>query len=358
MTIGRNTDRAWMGRAVRRLEDAALLRGRGRFVDDIEMAGLLHASFVRSPFAHARLNGIDAARAQSLPGVHAVLTYADLRPLLTCDRVPLAVPVAAIRHHVDPCYLAENELTYVGEPVALVVAESRAVAEDAASLVELDTEVLPAVIDPRAGLAAGAPRARLDCPDNLVAHWVMRNTAIDAAFAGAAHCFAEQFRMHKGGGHSIEARGVVARFDPVEDLLTVWDSTQMPHKAARSGPGARPGGASGPRHRARRRRLRTQESVLCGRALAVPAAALLLKRPIKWVEDRLEAFTATDHERDQDWEVEAAASQDGKLLGLRGHFRHDHGSFTPSGLSLPPERHHQPARPLCAAGAGSRSRPA
>src|SRR3954462_6513038 len=145
----------WMGRSVARLEDASLLRGRGRFVDDIELPGLLHAVFVRSPVAHALLKGMGAASARSLPGVQAVLTYQDLRPLMTCDRIPLALPVSAIRFHVDPHYLAERELTYVGEPIAFVVADSRAVAEDAASAVILDYEPLPVVTDPRAGLERG-----------------------------------------------------------------------------------------------------------------------------------------------------------------------------------------------------------
>ena len=116
----------WMGRAVTRLEDGNLLRGAGRFIDDIALPGLLHGCFVRSPVAHARLTGIDVAKARGCKGVKAVLIYRDLRPHLTCDRVPLALPVAAIRFHVDPRYLADDELCYVGEPVALVVAESRA----------------------------------------------------------------------------------------------------------------------------------------------------------------------------------------------------------------------------------------
>src|SRR3954466_2613850 len=140
-----DTAAGWMGRSVPRLEDASLLRGRGRFVDDFELPGLLHAVFVRSPVAHAVLKGVNAANARQLPGVRAVLTYRDLRPLMICDRIPLALPVSAIRFHVDPCYLAEQELTYVGEPIALVVAESRAIAEDAAALVAIDYDSLPVV---------------------------------------------------------------------------------------------------------------------------------------------------------------------------------------------------------------------
>src|SRR5262245_55952678 len=120
---------ALMGRSVPRLEDAKLLRGAGRFVDDIELRGLLHATFVRSPIAHGLLRRVDVTKARALPSVRAVLTYADLRPRLTCDRIPLALPLPAIRFHVDPVVLARDEVCYVGEPVALVVAESRQVAE-------------------------------------------------------------------------------------------------------------------------------------------------------------------------------------------------------------------------------------
>src|SRR5665213_2333420 len=195
-----------IGRSVPRPEDAALLRGKGRYIDDITLPGLLHATFVRSPVAHARLAGIDAAAARALPGVHAVLTHRDLRKLLTGDRIPLAVAAGAIRFHVDPLPLALDELCYVGEPVALVVSESRCIAEDAAALVTLDYEMLPAVLDPRGGLAPGAPKARLDCPDNLVARHRIDYGDVDAAFATAAHRFAERFRLDKGGGHSIETR--------------------------------------------------------------------------------------------------------------------------------------------------------
>ncbi len=176
-----------MGRRVPRVEDLALLRGAGRFIDDIKPPGLLEAAFVRSPLAHALVRSVDAARARSLPGVRAVLTYADLRPLLTCERIPLALPSAAIRFDVDPFCLARDETCYVGEPIALVVAESRRIAEDAARLVDLDLEPLPAVIDPCAGLEPGAPKTRLDCPDNLLAHWVVKYGDVARAFAGAAH---------------------------------------------------------------------------------------------------------------------------------------------------------------------------
>jgi len=336
MTMRNERPSALMGRSVPRLEDAKLLRGAGRFVDDIDLPDVLHATFVRSPVAHGLLQRVDADKARAMPGIGAVLTYADLRPVLACDRIPLALPVPALRFHVDPCVLARQEVHYVGEPVALVVADSRQQAEDAAALVELDVRPLPAVLEPRAGLEPGAPKARLDCPDNLVAHWVVEYGDVERAFAGAVHRTSEHFRIHKGGGHSIEARGVLARFDATDELLTVWDSTQMPHKTKRVlvealglseervrviAPDV--GGGFGPKN------------PFYPEELAVPAAALLLGRPIKWIEDRRECFTATNHEREQDWEIEAAVDREGKLLAIRGHLRHDHGATTPSGLSLP-----------------------
>ena len=326
----------WVGRPVARLEDDRLLRGAGRFVDDITYPGLLHAAFVRSQVAHAAIKGIDAAKARAAPGVRAVLTYADLRPLLTCDRLPAATPAAAIRFHVDPCILVDAEACYVGEPIALVVAGSRGAAEDAAALVEIDYGTLPAVIDVRAGLAPGSPRARSECPDNCVARWTLGYGDIEGAFAGAAHRICASFKLHKGGAHSIEGRGLVARFDSLERALTVWDSTQMPHRVKRvlvSALGLTEsrvrviapdvGGGFGPK------------GPVYPEEISVAAAAILLGAPVKWIEDRLENFVATNQERDQHWDVEAAFTVDGRLLGIRGQLLHDHGACTPSGIQLP-----------------------
>ena len=146
------------GRRMTRVEDGPLLRGQGRFVDDIKLPGALHAAFLRSPMAHARLQERSTrAQREALPGVRAVFTYADLRPHLTCDRIPLALPSGAIRFPVDPYPLAHDELTYVGEPIALVVAESRAIAEDALRLIDIDAEPLPR--GHRSGRGLGARRA-------------------------------------------------------------------------------------------------------------------------------------------------------------------------------------------------------
>lgn len=325
-----------LGRSVLRVEDDRLLRGQGRFVDDITPPGTLHVAFLRSRSAHGRIRNIDTAAAKALPGVHAVLTYQDLRPLLTSDRIPLALPAGAIRFDVDPVCLAHDEVSHVGEPIALVAAESRAVAEDAVGLIDIEIEDLPVVTDPREGLTAGAPLALLDTPGNLVAEHRIDYGDADAAFAQAPHRVAACFRLHKGGGHSIELRGVVAMFDPLQELLQVWDGTQMPHRAKAIlvrtlgltehqvrvvAPDV--GGGFGPK------------AVFHPEELAIPAAAMLLRRPLKWIEDRLEHFTATVQERDQIWDMEAAADAAGRLLAIRGRLYHDHGSSTPYGVALP-----------------------
>ncbi|MFN7190652.1 MAG: xanthine dehydrogenase family protein molybdopterin-binding subunit, partial [Rhodospirillales bacterium] len=303
---------------------------------DLHMPGMLHVSFVRSAMAHALIRKIDVAAAMKAPGVKAVFTYADIRSVLTQDRIALAMPSGAIRFVVDPPVLASNESCYVGEPIALVVAESPSLAEDAASLVDIDYEPLAAVVDISAGLAPGAPKARLDCPDNLVAEAVIKYGDVAAAFRGAAHVFSEEFRLHKGGGHSMEPRGIIARYDHGTGALDVWDSTQMPHRNKAvlvhmlglyesnvRVVAPEVGGGFGPK------------AVFHPEELAIPAASKLLGQTLKWVEDRRENFQATVMERDQFWTVEMALDKGGKLLAVRGRLIHDHGACTPYGSSIP-----------------------
>ena len=324
-----------IGRRMPRVEDEPLLRGQGRFVDDLNIPGALHAAFLRSGVAHARLKSIDADAARALPGVVAVLTFADLRPLLTSDRIPQALPAGAIKFDVDPYALAKDEVSYVGEPIAMVVAESRRVAEDALALIALDLEALPAVLDPVDGLAPGAPKARLDCPDNLVARQSIDYGDVDGGFAKASHRIAERFRLHKGGGHSIETRGVAVRFDDTDGSMTVFVNSQTPHRAKQILVAALglaeqqicvvapdTGGGFGPK------------ATFYPEELALPAAALNLRRPLKWIEDRRESFVATGGERDMVWDMEMAVDNGGRILALRGKLFHDHGACTPYGVAL------------------------
>ncbi len=323
------------GHRVKRIEDPALLRGRARFVDDIAPPGLLHAAFVRSPLAHARIGAIDTRTALALPGIEAIYTFADFTPHLATERIPVAMPAGAIRHEVNPYVLAKDEVCHVGEAVALVIATSRHLAEDASALVEVDYAELPANVDPRAALAPEAAPSRLDLPDNLAAAFDVRYGDVDAAFAGAAHVISESFQIHKGGGHAMECRGLVAEYDPTREYLTVWDATQMPNRAHMIltqclgmtenqvrivAPHV--GGGFGPKF------------VFYPEEVAIPLAAKLLGRPVKWIEDRREHFTVTTQERDQHWTIEAAADAEGRLLGIRGELIHDHGAYTPYGLAL------------------------
>jgi len=319
-----------------RIEDPPLLRGTAQFVDDIRLPGMLHAAFVRSPLGHAAIRAVDAAAARALAGVHAVLTRADLRPHLLSEFLAVGLPSPSYKQEVDRPALAGDDVAHVGEPVAIVVAESRYLAEDAAALVEVDYEELPAVADCRAALKPGAPRVHRNGPHNLVAEFDMGYGDVAAAFAGAAHVFHESIWQHRGGSHSIECRGDVAVYDPLEDRLTLWSSTQAPHAAMRA-LGAMlgrdenrlrvvtpdVGGGFGPK------------LVFYPEDVATSVAALILRRPVKWIEDRREHFTATTQERDQFWEVEIAVDGAGRILGLRGALIHDHGAYTARGVNVP-----------------------
>ena len=324
------------GKNVRRLEDLDLLRGTGRFVDDIHLPGMLQAAFVRSPHAHALIRGIDAASVRALPGVHAVLAYADLKPHLKSDRLRVALPSPSFRQQVDRPVLAIDEVVHVGEPVAVVITDDRYAAEDAAALLNVDYDPLPAVADCRAALERGAAKVHHHAPHNLVAEFDMTYGNVEAAFAGAAHVFRELLWQHRGGSHSIECRGVVAMHDRVEDRLTLYSSTQTPHVAMRLlcellgrdenevrvvAPDV--GGGFGPK------------LVFYQEEIVTALAAILLRRPVKWIEDRREHFVSTTQERDQYWDVEIAVDADARIRGVRGALIHDHGAYTARGVNVP-----------------------
>jgi carbon-monoxide dehydrogenase large subunit len=324
------------GSRAKRLEDPALLRGAGRFVDDIRLPGALHAAFLRSPFAHAAINGIDKTAALAVDGVHAVYTMDDLRPHLFNERLVVGMPSGAYKQDINRPALADGEAVHVGEPVAVVIADSRYIAEDAAALIEVDYDPLPVVADARAALEAGAPTAHSASPDNLVASFQVRFGDIGDAFARGAHVFGESFRQHRGGGHSMECRGAAARFDPEDDLLTLWSSTQAAHTArdiicdmlGRVENGVRiitpdVGGGFGPK------------LVFYPEDVVVALSAMLTGHPIRWAEDRREHFVATTQERDQYWDAEIAVDEEGRILGVRGTLVHDHGAYTARGVNLP-----------------------
>jgi aerobic carbon-monoxide dehydrogenase large subunit len=326
----------WFGASVKRKEDPAFLTGRGRYVDDIRLPGMLHAVVLRSPHAHAAIRGIDKGAALALPGVHAVFTHADLPEAMRRKTVPLLVPSPAIKQALMPYCLAKDEACFVGEPVAIVVADSCYVAEDAAALVAVDFEPLPAVSDCAKGLAPGAPLAHQGSPNNLAAVIPINVGNTDAAFAQAAHVFREQIFQHRGGPFFMECRGMIAVPDAVTDALTIYVSSQGPHRHKRVlldlmdwadhqlrivTPDV--GGGFGPK------------GSFYAEYGALAAAALALSRPIKWIEDRRENFLSTQQERDQYWDIEIAVDGEARILGVRGTLVHDAGAYMPWGVVLP-----------------------
>ena len=215
-----------VGAAVRRLEDPAIVKGGGRFVDDLLLPGMLEVAFVRSSEAHARIGKIDTRNAAALPGVHSVMLLKDLG---VDKRMVQANPHPLLRQNITQYPLARDEVCYVGETIALVIAQDRYLAEDAASLVQVDYEPLPVVVDVRDAARPGAPLVHAGSPDNLVGRIPWQFGDADAAFASAKHVFRESYTQHRGGCHSMECRGVVASHDAFSDQLTLWSSTQSPY---------------------------------------------------------------------------------------------------------------------------------
>ena len=328
-----------IGESVRRNEDARLLTGRALFVDDVRLDGMLHVAFLRSQHAHARLSSVDVSAARDRPGVVAVYTAADLGAYWRPG--PLLVPPPPIPGLVfNACTqvpLAKDKLRHVGEAVAMVVAESRYVAEDALDDIAVEAEPLPAVVDLEAALTGGAPRVHEHLPSNLAAHAIQRKGDYARAKAGAHAVIARRFRYDRGVSGAIENRAVAARWDPHAEELTVWDTTQAPIPI-RNGLAqllgllesqvrvVAPfvGGGFGPKIM-----MFYPEEVL------VPWAARQLGRPVKWTEDRQENFFATTQERGQIHDAELAVDRDGKILGVRDVFLHDTGAYDPYGLTVP-----------------------
>jgi carbon-monoxide dehydrogenase large subunit len=326
----------YIGMRVARVEDPRLLQGHGRYVDDIHLPGMLEVAFVRAAHAHALVKGIEKSHAAALPGVYAIWRLADFGDSYTKKRMAVTAPSPLIKQTITQFPLAQDEVCYVGEPIALVLAENRYVAEDAAALVEVEYEPLPAIVDSTAALDQQAARAHKDSPDNLVGRVRAGFGDAASAFKSAAHIVKETVRQHRGGSHSIECRGVVASFDASLDQLTLWIATQSPYAARKFIAGylgrdehhvrvmaPDVGGGFGPK------------AVVYPEDIATALAAVKCGRPVKWIEDRREHFYATTQQRDQVWQLEVAADAQGKILGIRGHAVHDNGAYTPYGLLLP-----------------------
>ncbi len=329
----------FFGAPVKRNEDRKLLTGQGLFIDDVELPGLLHVAFLRSQVAHARLKNIDVSRALKRPGVVAVYTAADLG--VYWQPGPLLVPPPPISGIIfnarTQVPLAKEKVRHVGEPLAVIVAESRYIAEDALDDIDVDLEILPAVVDIEKGLGAAAPLVHDDLGSNIAAHVRQSKGDYRSAAAKADLILKRRFRYEHGISSPIETRGVVAQWNARGDQMTIWDTTQAPvfvrnGLAAMLGLGERQvrviapfvGGGFGPKI-----------MMFYPEEVVLPWISMRLNRPVKWIEDRLEHFFATTHERGQIHDAEMAIARDGRILGIKDVFLHDTGAYDPYGLTVP-----------------------
>jgi carbon-monoxide dehydrogenase large subunit len=332
----------YVGAAVRRVEDPRYLRGLARYVDDVKLPGMLHVAFLRSPHAHARLRRIDTARASAMPGVARVFTWDDLvrfmkaLPLFGAPPPGLAARVDFRIRPTPQLALVHDVARYVGEIVAMVVAESRHLAEDAVDAIEVEWEPLPAVVDMVRAAEPGGPVIYDGWPDNIAVGFTHQIGGVDAAFRAAEVVFRERFRIQRYVGMPIEPRGVVAVFDRRDGTLTAWNSTQVvhfvqqglaaalelpPHKIRVIAPDV--GGGFGTK--------------ACGypEDALIPIAAVVLGRPIKWTEDRREHMMGAAHARHQVHDIELAARRDGTILAVRDSIWLDFGAYNAWGIVLP-----------------------
>jgi carbon-monoxide dehydrogenase large subunit len=321
---------------VRRQEDPRLLTGKGCYLDDVKLQGTLHAAFVRSAYAHAFIRGIDVSAALAMEGVVAVYTAAEMAGLLTSLRLPIAFPEGQLPEYVMPYVLTPKEVVHVGEAIAMVVAESRHIAEDAVDAILVDYDLLPAVVDAREVLHPDTPVSRVETGTNAYKTLHLGYGDCTPVFAGAAHVFRQELSTHRGLASSMEGRGVLARHEPATGEMTVWSSTQMSHELAHTvahmldmeesrvrviAPDV--GGAFGAKY------------LVYPEEIAVPAAAAQLGHPVKWVEDRREHFLAAIQERDEFWSLEIAFDADARIIGIRGRLVHDQGAYAPHSYNVP-----------------------
>ncbi len=332
----------YFGAAVKRREDPRFLRGDGRFIDDVALPGMFHAAFLRSPHAHAVVKTIHTAAAAAAPGVARVFTFGDLdrwmKPLPLFGAVPagLAAVVKFDLRQAPQWALCRERARYVGEIVAMVLAESRAAAEDAVDLIEVDWEPLPPVVDMVRAGEPGGPLVHPEWGTNVGVGFSHSIGDADGAFARADVTVNETFHIQRYVGMPLEGRGVVAAWDRRDGTLTTWNSTQVshfvqqglttalglpPHKIRVIAPDL--GGGFG-----------TKASGYPEDAL-VPIAAMALGRPVKWIENRREHMSGAAHARHQIHAISLAATRDGAILAVRDRIWLDLGAYNVWGVVLP-----------------------
>jgi carbon-monoxide dehydrogenase large subunit len=330
----------YVGQRMKRNEDPRLLTGQALFVDDVDLPDMLHAAFLRSDYAHARLKSIDVSAARERPGVVAVYTAEDMGDDWQ-PGPPLVSPPPTIEdivfHSRTQVPLVKDKVRLAGEPLAVVIAESRYIAEDALDDIVVDLEPLEAVIDLEKALEPDAPLVHDDLDSNLAAHLVQKKGDYEAAREKADLVIRRRIIVDRGAAAAMENRGIVAYWDEKSQQLTIWDTTQapIPIRNGLAGMfGLSPtqvrviapfvGGGFGPKI-----------MMFYPEEMVITWATLKLGRPIKWIEDRRENFYATNQERGQVHDAELALTRDGRILGLRDDFIHDTGAYDPYGLTVP-----------------------
>ena len=319
------------GARVRRREDPRLVVGRGRYVADVALAGSLHVAVHRSPHAHARIVRVDAAESRRRPGVVHVQVPADVAAL---GRLPLLVPHASLIAPACPEILPQEIVSYAGQAVALVVAETAAQAEDALEALHVEYEPLPAVTSLDDALRADGPRVHPG--GNVASRFTQRVGDPTGELARAPVVLRERFHVHRGAGMAMETRGIVARWDGELDQVTVWSTTQAPQILRRLL--ARYLGL--PEHAVR---VVTQDigggfgpkAIIYAEDILVPFLARALGRPVQFIETRREHLLAVTQERDQWHDVELGLTREGRIVALRDVFVHDCGAFVSWGVIVP-----------------------
>jgi aerobic carbon-monoxide dehydrogenase large subunit len=327
----------YTGASIRRSEDPRLLTGTGRYVDDIKLTGMLHAAFVRSPLAHARVLSVDVSAARALPGVVAVLTGAQVEEMTIPGPDALSALLGGGGPTPEFSLLATDKVRFVGDPVVIVIAESRYLAEDGCELVEVEYVDLPPVANASVALDPASPPLFANLGDNIVRpHSRSEFGDVSATFAQADRVFDFHIDVHRHQNVPMEGRGCVASYDPDLGVMTVYAATQsvhvsriavamrlgMEHDKVRVLAGDI-GGSFGLKIGASREEL------------AVTAASRALGRPVKWVEDRGENLAASGQAREESFDVRAAVSDDGDLLGLDVKMVIDTGSYPSMGTMVP-----------------------
>ncbi|MCH7622380.1 MAG: xanthine dehydrogenase family protein molybdopterin-binding subunit, partial [Chloroflexi bacterium] len=326
----------YIGAPIRRKEDRRFLTGQGQFVDDVKLPNLLHAAILRSPHAHARILSIDTSAALEMDGVAGVITYQDIEETVEPRPIPIRMRSYPGIDRFLQYPLAKDKVRYVGDPMAVVIAETRYLAEDALDGVAVEYELLQPIVDVWQSMK-GESLLFEEHGTNLAYEFASSLGDVDRAFREADYTRKEEFRCHRHTANPLETRGLVASYSAGRQELTVWGETKVPHFNR----GVLASMLQMPEHR-----IHYIEPDVGGgfgvrgefypENFLVPFAAIKFDRPVKWIEDRLEHLISANHSREHVCQLEVAAKKDGTILGMRtkiygalGGYVRTHGASVP-----------------------------